>query len=74
MLGSKDLADKKAGLGSRVVWFKEAPVAGPLTAGSLDPSAPKQAEFGHPCTLHMKKSAWGKIAWGKKKASSWKHT
>ena len=44
--GSNDLADKLAGLGGRVGWYKEAPEARTLPAGSLDISALKQAELG----------------------------
>ena len=46
MPGFKDLANKKAGLGGRVGWYKEAPEARTLPAGSLDLSTLKQAELG----------------------------
>ena len=59
LLGSKDLTDKREGLGGKVVWYKEAPEAGPLTAGSPDPLALKQDELEDPRTPQMKRNAWG---------------
>ena len=68
-----DLADKKASLGDRVGWYKEAAVAGTLPAGSLDPSALKQAVLGDPRTSKRKKECLGAGWNGVKKASSREH-
>lgn len=58
MLGSKDLTDKKAGIGVRVVWYKETPAVGLLPAGSPDISAPKQAELVDLRTPQIKRHVW----------------